>query len=461
MKRIKNMILKDTVKIYWHNRTKKHYESLGYTYTKLGNEFEVRVTDLPVNSHILIDVCCDNINCHNPVIKQIQYRSYINQYNKLGGYYCKACATRLFATEKAYKTKLNNSKSFYKWCIENDRGDLLNRWDYDLNNCDPNEITFSSQKIIYLKCSQNKYESEKYKISNITSNNIKAICKKCNSLGEYLINTYGENALSAYWDYNKNKNDPFDISKSSKTIVWIKCQKKDYHGSYKITCNKIYDKDLNCPLCSNKSGKVHLLDSLGTLYPEILNIWADTNEKSPYEYTPKSNKSVWWKCADRKHKDYYRNINNSNKYNFQCPECVRERNESFLQEKVRKYCNNLGYKVLHEHNCNIVPINPKTNYPLPFDNEVVELKLIIEVHGSQHYYKPTGTHFSKDFDLHKQKLYDRYKRIYAKFRGYYYLEIPFWTNNEKDSWKKLIDKKINEILIKQKNKGEVIEYEIQ
>jgi hypothetical protein len=104
---------------------------------------------------------------------------------------------------------------------------------------------------------------------------------------------------------------------------------------------------------------------------------------------------------------------------------------------------------LHEHNCNIIPINPKTNYPLPYDNEIVELKLIIEVHGSQHYYKPTGTHFNKNFDLHKQKLYDRYKRIYAKSRGYYYLEIPFWTNDKKENWKKLINKKINEILIKQ------------
>ena len=48
-------------------------------------------------------------------------------------------------------------------------------------------------------------------------------------------------------------------------------------------------------------------------------------------------------------------------------------------------------------------------------------------------------------EFHKRKLYDRYKRIFAKSQGYYYLEIPYWTDDKNETWKKLINDKINEI----------------
>jgi hypothetical protein len=46
----------------------------------------------------------------------------------------------------------------------------------------------------------------------------------------------------------------------------------------------------------------------------------------------------------------------------------------------------------------------------------------------------------------KESWYDRYKRMYAKNKGYYYLEIPYWTDNNKADWKMLINNKLNEIL---------------
>jgi hypothetical protein len=122
--------------------------------------------------------------------------------------------------------------------------------------------------------------------------------------------------------------------------------------------------------------------------------------------------------------------------------------------KVDEYLNSLKYVILHEYNCTIKPINPKTKYPLPYDNEIKELKLIIEVNGIQHYNrdsiwidncaKKKGI-LKKDY-LHYQQLKDRYKRIYAKSKGYNYLEIPYWTDDKKETWKKLIDDKIFNIL---------------
>lgn len=43
-------------------------------------------------------------------------------------------------------------ESFYDWCINNNRVDFLNLWDYDLNNKNPNEIAKSTHKFYYFKC---------------------------------------------------------------------------------------------------------------------------------------------------------------------------------------------------------------------------------------------------------------------------------------------------------------------
>ena len=111
------------------------------------------------------------------------------------------------------------------------------------------------------------------------------------------------------------------------------------------------------------------------------------------------------------------------------------------------------YELRHEHNCSIVPITPKSysgNNTLPFDNEVVDLKLIIEVHGLQHYDKISYSsiwnkkNLTPEQQLHKRKLYDRYKKFIAYCNGYFYLEIPYWTEKD-ESYKQLIDNKINEI----------------
>ena len=82
------------------------------------------------------------------------------------------------------------------------------------------------------------------------------------------------------------------------------------------------------------------------------------------------------------------------------------------------------------------------------------MKLIIEVHGMQHYKISSGYFFSDTYELHKRKLYDRYKRMYAKSKGYYYLEIPYWTEKN-DTYKQLINNKIKEIISLTKNANNI------
>ena len=42
--------------------------------------------------------------------------------------------------------------SFEQWCIDNNRKDFLEAWDYELNSDMPNDIGYSTSKKRYFKC---------------------------------------------------------------------------------------------------------------------------------------------------------------------------------------------------------------------------------------------------------------------------------------------------------------------
>lgn len=338
----------------------------------------------------------------------------------------------------------------------------MDRWDYELNNCKPSEIGHSTHIKYYFKCLVGKHKSELKDISNFTNGQIGSMdCIGCNSFAEYLIKNYGENALDLYWDWNRNDIlgvDPWKISKSANSPkVWIKCQNINYH-IYDITCNN-FTSGARCGYCNNI--KIHPLDSLGNLFPEIFKIWSDKNNKTPYEYSPFSSKEVWWKCSDGKHEDYKRRINSSNDYNFRCPECSRELTESFLQRKVNLYLEKLGYSVLHENLCTLIPKNEvippskRRIKKLRYDNEIIinNKHLIIEVHGSQHYqvgyfHKLEAKHYDttplQEFEYAQEK--DLFKESFALLNGYEYLIIPYWTDDKDETWKLLLYKKLETLL---------------
>lgn len=346
--------------------------------------------------------------------------------------------------------------SFGKWCTENNRIDLLNRWDYIKNNKTPYETSYMSHDKVWFKCDRNLHESKCVKIYSITkSTDSNVFCNKCNSFAQWGIDNLGEDFLEKYWDYEKNIINPWDISPNSHNKVWIKCQEKKYHGSYDVITSE-FIRGSKCPYCC--SARLHIFDSLGYVYNEQMIYWSDKNKKSPYEYTLHNNQKVWWKCPDGKHEDFINTVSDAVRRNFRCPKCIIERTESFLQEKVRLYIENKysQYLLLHENYCSIIPINPKTKRNMPFDNEIYDLKLVIEVHGEQHYKISkfeimTALKYdtTPEYEFKKRKLYDRYKKYIAWKRGYEYLEISYKTeNNEK--YKTLIDNKINEILDKLK-----------
>ena len=66
------MLITRTVKVKWNPKTKKHYEDLGYKYTKIGDEFEIKVEDLTKGSRIRVYCICDGCGKKS----DISYQNY-------------------------------------------------------------------------------------------------------------------------------------------------------------------------------------------------------------------------------------------------------------------------------------------------------------------------------------------------------------------------------------------------
>jgi hypothetical protein len=412
----------------------KHYEDLGYviyrnknkygkiTFSK-GLKIKVKTEDLPMGSQVFVDIKCDNCNI---IIKNVIWSNYQRSMIKNNNnYYCHKCALKLFGHKNQIKTKLINSVTFKQWCIENNRQDVLDRWDYELNDCKPNEITFKSTKGYWFKCPKGMHRSELKNIVIFVSEKHEGSinCKACNSFAQWGLDNLGEDFLDKYWDYEKNKNiDPWNITNSSGKKIWIKCQEKDYHGSYNISPAHFIN-NRRCPYCSNNQGKVHPLDSLGKILEDknLLHLWSNKNKEDPYTIAPKSSRSAWWKCPEGKHSDYYRKFSNSVNYDFRCPSCNKYTGEN----KIEEYLINNNISHINQYKF----LGCKYKKVLRFDFYLPDYNLLIEYQGIQHYepvdFAGKGNKWAeKQFETNQIK--DKIKRDYCKNNNINLLEIPYW-----------------------------------
>jgi len=449
----------------------KYYENLGYEIprekgkwgitVKHGTKIKVKVKDLTKSSRVYVDVQCDGCG----EIKKVLWGDYNKCSKEDGKYYCLKCAINLYAHKNTNKTKLKNGKSFEEWCIKNNRQDILDLWDYELNDCKPSDITYGTNEKYYFKCPQGIHESELKKINSFTIGRaISLNCNKCHSFAQWGIDNLGEDFLEKYWDYEKNTVDPWIIPSQHNKKVWIKCQEKEYHESYDIKPNGFVSMNARCPYCNKNSGKVHHLDSLGKLLENnnFLHLWSDKNDKSPFEYASMSKQEVYWKCPEGKHEDFPRSIDSSNVCSFRCPECQYSKGE----EKISNYFINNNYIKIVQDDYNklnnINKINNKYYIPqkefddlvglgngnLSYDFYLLQYNLLIEYQGLQHEKYVKGFHKSKK-DFEKQVEHDHRKREYAKINNINLLEIWYYNFDRideiLDNW--FEDFKIDKVLI--------------
>ena len=357
--------------------------------------------------------------------------------------------------------------NLYDWCMNNNL-QLLSEWNNEKNIKSMSDYTYKSGQYAHWTCSVCGHQWET-KICNRTNG---SGCPNCaNKMsGQRTIKRQIEKngslkdsnlACLSEWDYEKNDIDPSKVAISSNQRFWWKCLDCGY--SWQASPNS-RNKGHGCPECNSfvanqKKILFHLNrdGSFADVHPEFIKYWDfELNDQTCYQLTSKSGYLANWKCPDCGCQ-WKRTVAHMDKSKG-CPRCVENQDISSIQRKAQDYIlMNYEYVLRHEKDCSILPKNPKTNYPMPYDNEVIisdDVRLIIEVNGEQHY---SITEFIKmDAKKHnitpKEELEylqwkDEYKKQYALKNGYYYLALPYWTFND-DSYMILIDSKIQEILNK-------------
>ena len=348
------------------------------------------------------------------------------------------------------------TKSFQDWCMETNHQEFLDRWDYELNKYTPDIVSYKSEYYIYFKCPKGKHTSRSIHLRWITNLDTSCECQECkleeDSFGKWC--EVNNPSILDLWDYNANKISPYEVLRASNKKYYFKCPFGIHDSHLQIIHNLTLEQaPVSCPGC-NSIGQ-WIIDNMGDDYLNML--WDfDKNTKSPFEISFGSKTKVFIKCINNDEHSSYPTQPQRIVKGDGCPNCKNENASSKLQTKVRKYIEEkYAYNILHEHSCALKPINPNTKYPLPYDNQVIighNTNLIIEVMGVQHF-KVVG--FIKqaakkhgvtpEEELRDLQWRDAYKKQYALDNGFFYLDIPYWTEDD-ESYKTLIDVKIHEIL---------------
>lgn len=238
------MLLTKTVIIKWNSKHKKYYESKGYIFTKWKDEFEVKIEDLPDNSHALVDIQCDGCG---EILENIWWQNYKKYVKEDGKYYCNKCANAGF----------KQWVSFYKWCYINlpeDMADILIiRWDETLNIdkygkvLTPINVSYGSMGInkkgYWFKCLEHpEHKSEQKSVHNFTRAGHQEIitCNQCNS-----INITHPHLIK----YFINKEDTLKYLANSHKIILMKCPDCGHEKPMRIQ-NFIRD-GFSCPKCGD------------------------------------------------------------------------------------------------------------------------------------------------------------------------------------------------------------------
>lgn len=227
------------------------------------------------------------------------------------------------------------TKSFYDWCMEHDRDDLLNRWNYDLNIISPQDVGYSSANKYYFNCDKHQeHEPQHVRLSHITGDNIQVKCKMCSSFAQWCEDNISDGFIDKYWYKELNNGiDPWKIGYASHKTIWLMCNHGFYHY-YSTSPHSFTSGTHDCYICSGQVVFCGFNDLL-TTDPYLLPLWNfDKNTTiSPYEVSRGSSKKVWWQCDICGH-EWLASISNV-VGGRRCPLCAKHRHyTTFIKNRL-------------------------------------------------------------------------------------------------------------------------------
>lgn len=148
------MLITKKVKVKWNSANKKHYENLGYKYTKMKDEFEVDVNHLMNKSRSIVKWECDH--CGKPITGP--YYKYTKQLKDDGTIYCKKCVASLYGVKTRIKQSLETSISIGEHIINEHSKEFLDKIWSDKNELSPFEVLKNSNIKYWWNCPDGKRE---------------------------------------------------------------------------------------------------------------------------------------------------------------------------------------------------------------------------------------------------------------------------------------------------------------
>jgi len=118
--------LDQEIKIKWSTRNKNRYESLGYKFTGMGTNLNIKLSDLNLDSCIKVKVNCDG--CGKEMVTP--YRNYNRIVNTHDNYMCRKCNANYVSTIRISNNKERMTNDFREMCNQNGYESIANIDDY-------------------------------------------------------------------------------------------------------------------------------------------------------------------------------------------------------------------------------------------------------------------------------------------------------------------------------------------
>lgn len=355
---------------------------------------------------------------------EISYRAKGKYWFKCPRYIHKSEAKAMYhVTDGGRRLFCNQCNSFGQWCQDNNKKELLDLWDYDLNDCSPYEVSYASKKKYWFKCQQGLHKSELIIIKSLTIGGKVLYCSHCCSFGQYLLDTFGENGVNLYWS-GKNDISPFDIKKhSGKIKIYIKCQNKN-HPDYLVTPYGFVNGS-RCPVCANLK-IIQGINDIYTTNPKMANLFLYQNEAT--KYAEHSNKYTYFKCPYCGN-IIYSKINNISNFGLSCKKCgdgisypekfvfnVLQQISNFHKENIQ--LQNFETQKTFDWSKNVPHKNPKLSGDKKYDFYIpLADEILIETNGEQHFKECLFHTYKNSKTLEEEKENDELKMDIAISNG--------------------------------------------
>lgn len=287
---------------------------------------------------------------------------------------------------------------------------------------DFDKLTCSSAKQLWWRCDNPNVCDHHVWQSTVSSRTRGSKCRYCNPSNPLACICTSLSTLrpeiAKQIDYEHDQNKDFDPTKftlgSGKYVYW-KCTNPEINCDHHRWGARIADRTAGhgCPYCSHH--KVCPCESFAALYPDLLKEF-DYNKNqgvNPVELSCHSHKTVWWKCIKLScGKEWETRIKDRIESKTGCPRC--------RQSHLEKIC----IYILKKHGINFKDQKTfdecKYINKLPFDFSLLDLNILAELDGEQHFTRPFGGDYEK---LEKCKIRDKIKTNYTRANNIHFVRI--------------------------------------